>query len=145
MLWGKTFKQSIGAKVDMKRHSIKRTINIATTLILELITLSSVWARKSPCSQRWRIRYTLQRWRWPNLFPTNRCQSGPLIRSKSQYFSNHRPNDENQSGETIRILIYEYAGQIFCEMLGQACYKEFFEKDMNGYQEVYPIMRSTLT
>jgi hypothetical protein len=24
--------------------------------------------------------------------------------------------------------MYDYAGQIFCEMLGQTCYKEFYEK-----------------
>jgi hypothetical protein len=33
-------------------------------------------------------------------------------------------------------LMYEYAGQIFCEMLGQTCYKEFYENDQMAYQEV---------
>ena len=35
-------------------------------------------------------------------------------------------------------LIYEYAGQIFCEMLGQTCYKEFYENRQMEYQEVLP-------
>lgn len=34
--------------------------------------------------------------------------------------------------------MYEYAGQIFCEMLGQTCYKEFYETAEMGYQEVSP-------
>jgi hypothetical protein len=33
-------------------------------------------------------------------------------------------------------LVYEYAGQIFCEMLGQTCYKEFYENNQMEYQEV---------
>lgn len=33
-------------------------------------------------------------------------------------------------------LMYKHAGQIFCEMLGQVCYPEFFDRDPNGYQEV---------
>ena len=50
----------------------------------------------------------------------------------------------NWSGQNGRIqnllddveLMYEYAGQIFCEMLGQTCYKEFYENDQMAYQEV---------
>jgi hypothetical protein len=37
-------------------------------------------------------------------------------------------------------LIYQYAGQIFCEMLGQTCYKEFYENDQMGYQEVIHLL-----
>ena len=33
-------------------------------------------------------------------------------------------------------LMYQYAGQIFCEMLGQTCYKEFYESLQMEYQEV---------
>jgi len=36
-------------------------------------------------------------------------------------------------------LVYEYAGQIFCEMLGQVCYPEFYENQTMGYQEVRPL------
>ena len=32
--------------------------------------------------------------------------------------------------------MYEYAGQIFCEMLGQTCYREFYENSQMEYQEV---------
>ena len=37
-------------------------------------------------------------------------------------------------------LPWEYAGQIFAEMLGQVCYKDFFENPAMDYQEVslYP-------
>src|SRR5947207_10672764 len=35
-------------------------------------------------------------------------------------------------------LMYEYAGQIFCEMLGQTCYSEFYENNPMKYQEVFP-------
>jgi hypothetical protein len=37
-------------------------------------------------------------------------------------------------------LPWEYAGQIFAEMLGQVCYKDFFENPATHYQEVslYP-------
>jgi hypothetical protein len=34
--------------------------------------------------------------------------------------------------------MYEYAGQIFCEMLGQTCYPEFYENNQTEYQEVFP-------
>jgi hypothetical protein len=33
-------------------------------------------------------------------------------------------------------LVYQYAGQIFCEMLGQTCYREFYENTQMEYQEV---------
>jgi len=33
-------------------------------------------------------------------------------------------------------LPWEYAGQIFAEMLGQVCYKDFFENPHMKYQEV---------
>ena len=34
-------------------------------------------------------------------------------------------------------LMYDYAGQIFCEMLGQTCYPEFYENNQMNYQEVF--------
>jgi hypothetical protein len=33
-------------------------------------------------------------------------------------------------------LEWEHAGQIFAEMLGQVCYKDFYERDEMEYQEV---------
>lgn len=33
-------------------------------------------------------------------------------------------------------LPYKIAGQVFCEMLGQTCYKEFYENPATEYQEV---------
>jgi hypothetical protein len=33
-------------------------------------------------------------------------------------------------------LRYRYAGQIFCEMLGQTCHKEFYDNIPGEYQEV---------
>src|SRR5271170_5922163 len=33
-------------------------------------------------------------------------------------------------------LEWEHAGQIFAEMLGQVCYKDFYERDWMEYQEV---------
>jgi hypothetical protein len=33
-------------------------------------------------------------------------------------------------------LEWEHAGQIFAEMLGQVCYKDFYERDDMEYQEV---------
>jgi hypothetical protein len=33
-------------------------------------------------------------------------------------------------------LAWEYAGQIFAEMLGQVCYKDFYESPDMEYQEV---------
>src|SRR5947207_4579172 len=41
-------------------------------------------------------------------------------------------------------LMYEYAGQIFCEMLGQTCYKEFYENVEMEYQEVSLYFHSNL-
>jgi hypothetical protein len=35
-------------------------------------------------------------------------------------------------------LAWEYAGQIFAEMLGQVCYKDFYENPDMEYQEVSP-------
>ena len=35
-------------------------------------------------------------------------------------------------------LVYSYAGQIFCEMLGQTCYQEFYKNPKTTYQEVSP-------
>ena len=35
--------------------------------------------------------------------------------------------------------MYEYAGQIFCEMLGQTCYSEFYENNQMEYQEVHTL------
>ena len=42
-------------------------------------------------------------------------------------------------------LIYDYAGQIFCEMLGQTCYKEFYESKHMEYQEVILSSHQSLT
>jgi hypothetical protein len=36
-------------------------------------------------------------------------------------------------------IIYNDAGQIFCEMLGQVCYKEFYENETSEYQEAFVI------
>jgi hypothetical protein len=33
-------------------------------------------------------------------------------------------------------LDYKFAVQIFCEMLGQTCYPEFYEREQSEYQEV---------
>jgi hypothetical protein len=33
-------------------------------------------------------------------------------------------------------LDYKFAAQIFCEMLGQTCYPEFYESERSEYQEV---------
>ena len=35
--------------------------------------------------------------------------------------------------------MYKYAGQIFCEMLGQTCHKEFYQNYHMEYQEVFPL------
>jgi hypothetical protein len=35
--------------------------------------------------------------------------------------------------------MYEHAGQIFCEMLGQSCYREFYENTAMQYQEACSI------
>jgi len=35
-------------------------------------------------------------------------------------------------------LVWEHAGQIFAEMLGQTCYKEFYERREMEYQEATP-------
>jgi hypothetical protein len=37
-------------------------------------------------------------------------------------------------------VLYDHAGQIFCEMLGQTCYKEFFENNEMKYQEVSSLL-----
>jgi hypothetical protein len=41
--------------------------------------------------------------------------------------------------------MYDYAGQIFCEILGQTCYKEFYENPEMEYQEVLLIPVTVLT
>jgi hypothetical protein len=33
-------------------------------------------------------------------------------------------------------LPYQFAGQVFCEMLGQTCHKEFYDNIPGEYQEV---------
>ena len=33
-------------------------------------------------------------------------------------------------------LVWEHAGQIFAEMLGQVCYKDFYDREEMEYQEV---------
>jgi hypothetical protein len=38
--------------------------------------------------------------------------------------------------DTDDDIMYAIAGQIFCEMLGQTCYKEFYENPAMEYQEV---------
>src|SRR5204863_3182555 len=35
-------------------------------------------------------------------------------------------------------LLHRHAGQIFCEMLGQTCYKDFYNNPNMPYQEVSP-------
>ena len=50
----------------------------------------------------------------------------------ANYQAKRRRSDKMDDKE----LSYATGGQIFCEMLGQTCYKEFYENDEMKYQEV---------
>jgi len=42
-------------------------------------------------------------------------------------------------------LAWEHAGQIFAEMLGQVCYKDFFQRKEMEYQEVISLLPPSLS
>jgi hypothetical protein len=54
----------------------------------------------------------------------------------SSYWANYEAKRQRSKRKNDPDLIYQYAGQIFCEMLGQTCYKEFYTNKQMGYQEV---------
>jgi hypothetical protein len=41
-------------------------------------------------------------------------------------------------------LEYKFAAQIFCEMLGQTCHPEFYEREQSEYQEVIHELRALM-
>ena len=54
----------------------------------------------------------------------------PVLSLEAKRRKSKRRNDPD--------LPWEYAGQIFAEMLGQVCYKDFYENPNMEYQEVSP-------
>lgn len=71
---------------------------------------------------------------WPATYPLVR---GTLVFDSLQMLmeqAKRRRSDKRGDKD----LEYQHAGQMFAEMLGQVCYKEFFNNELSKYQEVPP-------
>src|SRR5271170_1718267 len=85
------------------------------------------------------IRYN-NKVKWTEFQPSS-CQ--PVLSLEVPYavirLSNVQAKRKNHKNKDSEELMYEHAGQIFCEMLGQSCYPEFYENSATQYQEVCSI------
>jgi hypothetical protein len=72
---------------------------------------------------------------WPQKACLNAGGIVPLWGLANIQAKRKKHKERQQSGMDI---LWGEAGQMFCEMLGQVCYKEFYENPKSEYQEVPP-------
>ena len=51
---------------------------------------------------------------------------------------NAKAKRKKHKSRNNKDIIYRHAAQIFAEMLGQVCHKEFYDNAVTDYQEVIP-------